>query len=203
MQAPIVPLPILNGQSPVLLIFDQTDPAIELAYEREPLLGGNRVRSVRRDTTDYWIPRLTPVFAANDGVVIYARHQADGHAILIDHGNDWISSYARLAHMFVTPTEHARFDKHVRAGDILGYLGTPRGTPLVPLRFELWRRDDSDHYLPVDPILFLRRWRHIDWRDAVLARIANDAAAIAPTAPMAAPDKEMEGEADTTHKVTP
>lgn len=175
MKAPIVPLPILNGQPPILLVFDQSDPAVELAYERAPLLGGNRVRCVSRDTTEYWIPRLTPVFAINDGTVIYARKQSDGHSILINH-HGWISAYSRLAHMFVAHTESSERGTEVSAGDIIGYVGTPRGTPLSPLRFELWRMTEDEDYMPVDPILYIRRWQHVDWRDAQLLRAANDAA---------------------------
>lgn len=177
MKAPIVPLPILNNQFPILLVFDHTDPAIELAYERAPLVGGNRVRTAKRGTTDYWIPRLTPVFAVNDGRVIYARKQSDGHAILIDHDNGWVSVYSRLAHMFVAQTGNNPSETHVTAGDIIGYVGTPRGTPLTPLRFELWRMTESDDFMPVDPILFIRRWQYLDWHDAQLARAANDAEA--------------------------
>lgn len=175
MRSPIVPLPILNGQPPILLIFDQADPAVEVAYERAPLVGGTRVRAARRDSTEYWIPRLTPVFAVSDGNVIYARSQADGHAILIDHQNGWISSYSRLAHMFVAPTDNTPREAKVAAGDILGYIGTSRGTPLSPLRFELWRCEASDRYEPVDPLLHIRRWRYLEWRDTQLARAANDA----------------------------
>ncbi len=175
MKPPVVPLPILNGQLPILLILD--DAAVELAYERAPLVGGNRVRTRARDTTDYWIPRLTPVFAVNDGSVIYAREQSDGHSILIDHLNGWVSVYSHLAHMFVTPTRNTPVQARISAGEILGYVGTPKGTPLTPLRFELWRMTESEDFMPVDPIVFIRRWQHIDWRDAQLARAANDATA--------------------------
>ncbi len=175
MRPPVVPLPLLNDQAPVLLIFDPSDPAIELAYERAPLVGGTRIRSASRDTQEYWIPRCTPVFAAGDGTVIYARKQSDGHAILIDHGNDWISSYSRLAHMYLMPTDNSPPKRTVEAGEIIGYIGMPRGTPLSPLRFELWRCNESDEYEPVDPTLFIRRWRYLGWRDAQLARMLNDA----------------------------
>lgn len=158
------------------MIFDHRDSAIELAYERAPLIGGSRVRTAARDTTDYWIPRLTPVFAVNEGRVIYARKQSDGHVILIDHLNGWVSVYSHLVHMFVTPTRNTPVQARVAAGDILGYVGTPRGTPLSALRFELWRMTEGD-FMPVDPVLFIRRWQHVDWRDVKLARQANDAAA--------------------------
>jgi hypothetical protein len=107
MKTPILPLPILNDQPPVLLIFDPADPAIELAYERTPLVGGARIRSATRDSDQYWIPRCTPVFAIAPGTVIYANNESDGHAILIDHGNDLLSSYSRLAHMYLMPADAA------------------------------------------------------------------------------------------------
>ena len=44
-----------------------TDLAIELAYERFPRPGGNRIRATTRSTTLYLIPKLTPVFAVSEG----------------------------------------------------------------------------------------------------------------------------------------
>jgi hypothetical protein len=79
--------------------------------------------------------------------------------------------------MFITQTENMSRSIQVAAGDILGYVGTPRGTPLSPLRFELWKCNELDDFMPVDPLLFIRRWQHLDWRDAQLARAANDARA--------------------------
>lgn len=173
--SPFVPLPILDVQHPILLVFDHSDPGVELAYECEPLIGGSRVRTAKRDTTEYWIPELTPVFAIDDGVVIYARRQADGHAVLIDHEDGWVSVYSRLAHLYVAPTAGQLRERRVFAGDILGYLGAPRGTPLTALRFELWRENDAGDYLPVDPIVPIRRWQYVEWRGARLVA-AEDAA---------------------------
>lgn len=165
---PVVPLPLLNDQPPVLLVFDETDLGIELAYEREPEPGGTRVRSVARTTTLYHVPRLTPVFAIREGVIVYAREHADGHTIVIDHCNDWISIYQRLEHVFVAPTERRQRETEVLGGDILGYLGSPAAGPLQPLRFELWKWDLVSDYEQVDPLRYIRRWRYLDWQDARL-----------------------------------
>jgi hypothetical protein len=51
----------------VLLVFDHTEMAIDLAYERHYLPGGPVVHAATRETTLYWIPRLTPVFVVSDG----------------------------------------------------------------------------------------------------------------------------------------
>lgn len=151
---PVVPLPILGIQQPILLVFDQRDLAIELAYERRPIEGGTRVRSATRTSTLYWIPRLTPVFAISDGIVIYARHHLAGHSVMIDHG-DWLSVYHRIGDLFLTPTERQR-EGHTRVatGDVLGYLADE------PLRFELFEHD-LGHYDPIDPLRYMRRWRHL------------------------------------------
>ncbi len=164
---PVVPLPILDDQQPILLVFDQRDLALELAYERHPQPGGTRVRSVTQTSTLYWIPRMTPVSAVLEGVVVYARHHADGHTIVIDHETGWGSVYHRLAHMFVTPSERQPGrETRVRSGDVLGYLGASIVGPLKPLRFELWKNDGTDDCERVDPLRYIRQWGHIGWRDS-------------------------------------
>lgn len=165
MKPPIIPLPILNGQAPIFLLGGDPGPSIELAYERAPLVG-----DLQRSCVDYWIPRCTPVFAVRGGTVIYTREERDGHAILIDHGRDWITSYSRLVHPF------ARVRSRVETGDVIGYLGTPRGVPFIPLHFELWQWK-YNKYEAVDPKPHARHWRYFPWRDSQLAREANDARA--------------------------
>lgn len=68
--SPVFPLPNLNGQPPVLLVFNQSDLSIDIAYERNHVPGGPFVRPSTADTRAYWIPRLTAVFAVSDGAVI-------------------------------------------------------------------------------------------------------------------------------------
>lgn len=171
---PVVPLPVLNDHTPVLLVFDHTDNAIELAYERHPQPGGTLARSTTRETTLYYVPRLTPVFGVSAGFVVYARRHVDGHTIVIDHRNGWATVYSRLEHMFVMPTDRvARRETKIAAGDILGYLGATRAGPLKPLRFELWKCGRDGDYEPVDPIRFIRQWRYVGWNDARLEKAAT------------------------------
>ena len=164
---PVVPLPVLDDRPPVLLVFDHTELAIELAYERFPRPGGNRIRATTRSTTLYLIPKLTPVFAVSEGFVVYARQHSDGHTIVIDHRNGWATVYSRVDHMFVTPSD--RFPRHetkVSAGDILGYVSTSESGPLDPLRFELWRCNRTDDYEQMDPLRYIRQWKYVAWSDA-------------------------------------
>lgn len=165
--SPVAPLPMLNGHAPVILIFDPRELAIELAYERFPQPGGIRVRSTTRESTLYWIPRLTPVFAVSEGFIVYARQHTDGHTILIDHRNGWASVYSRLDHMFVTPSDRsAQRETRVAAGDLIGYVSTLRPAPLMPLRFELWRCNHNDDFEQIDPLRYIRRWRQLPWSDS-------------------------------------
>jgi hypothetical protein len=168
---PVAPLPVLNDQPPVLLVFDHTDLGVDLAYEKRFVPGGPVVHGATRDTTRYWVPRLMPVFAVSAGTVVFARRQSQGFTIIVDHGNDWLTVYSRLEHMFVPDTErNPRREVRVAGGDILGYLGASRDGPLKPLRFELWRCNRLQDYDQIDPIRYMRRWRQIDWSDASLAR---------------------------------
>lgn len=163
---PIFPLPLLNGQAPVLLVFDPQDPGVEIAYERTVSADGALVRSATRESTLYCIPSMLPVFVVAAGKILYAREHVDGFAVLIEHANGWASYYRRLEHMFVTPTERTRRETKVGRGDILGYVGPTRAGPLQPLRFELWRCNQEQEFDPIDPIRFMRRWRLEPWTDA-------------------------------------
>lgn len=160
---PVFPLPVVDERSPILLVFDPCDLAIEMAYERRPRPEGTRVRSTLRDTQLYFTPPLTPVLAVNDGLIVYARKHEGGHAIIIDHGNAWLSAYHRLEHMFVTPSDRRPGGGiRVHAGDVLGYLAASGPGPLLPLRFELYHRERGD-YEAVDPLRFIRGWRKLSW----------------------------------------
>jgi hypothetical protein len=158
---PAFPLPVLNGQPPVVLVFDPEDPAVEIAYERSHQ-DGPLVRSASRESTLYAIPHLTPVFAASEGKIIYAREHTDGYAITLAHRDGWATYYRRLEHMFVAPTERGSREAKVGRGDILGYIGSRRAE-LRPLRLELWRCNQHEEYEAIDPLRFLRRWQLMPW----------------------------------------
>ncbi len=161
--SPVVPLPVQGERTPILLVFDPRDLAIEMAYEHRPRSEGTRVRWASRDSPLYFMPSLTPVFAVNAGLIVYARKHTDGFAIIIDHRNGWLSVYHRLEHIFVTPSERRPGGGiRVHAGGVLGYLAGSGPGPLLSLRFELYRRERDD-YDPVDPLRFIRRWQQLRW----------------------------------------
>lgn len=166
---PVFPLPRLEGRSPVLLIFDHGDLSLGVAYEKDPKSDGTLVRAALRETTLYCIPGLTPVFAVSDGLVLNASKRAGGdHRVVIDHGNDWLTVYEGLEHLFVRSTDESRRST-VLAGDVLGYLGATRDGPLQPLRFELWRSNQRQDYEQIDPIRHMRKWRRLVWTEDKLA----------------------------------
>jgi hypothetical protein len=169
---PMLPLPTINGQPPVLLVFDYTEMAVDLAYERQFAPGGPLVRGATRDSTHYWVPRLTPVFTVTDGSIVYARKHASGdHTIIVDHQNDWLTVYAGLEHMFVPHSDRMpRYETPLKCGDMLGYVGSNKPNVVKPLHFELWKRNRQHAYDQVDPLRFMRRWRQVDWSDARLER---------------------------------
>ena len=169
---PVFPLPVLNGQAPVVLVFDPQDAGVEIAYDRNPQ-EGPLVRSASRESTLYVVPPLVPVFAVGDGKIIYAREHTDGGAILVAHRRGWATYYTRLEHMFATPTERSRREAPVKAGDILGYVGSWRSSALRPLRFELWRYSDDLDYERIDPIRFLHRWRLMRWSSTRIKPVAS------------------------------
>lgn len=175
---PVLPLPTFNGQPPVLLVFDSAKLAVGVAYERYPVTGSAFVRASTRETTLYCIPELTPVFAVCDGAVIEARKQHDGdHRVVIDHGNNWVTTYGGLEHMFVPATEPgSRRVKQVLTGDIIGYLGPTRAGPLRPLDFELWRVERAPNYEQIDPIRHMRRWYRLAWKDGLASAGSRRAA---------------------------
>lgn len=162
---PVFPMPVVGGQSPVLLVFDQRDRGVEIAYERHPTPRDTpRVRLASRGTSLYWIPRFVPVFAVGEGKIVYARKHLDGHTILVEHRGGWLSYYGRLEHMFATPSDRRpQREARVAAGDILGYATASEATALRPLRFELWRCNREQDYDTIDPLRFVHRWRLPRW----------------------------------------
>jgi murein DD-endopeptidase MepM/ murein hydrolase activator NlpD len=166
---PTWPLPELAGRRPVLLVFDPKDHAgVDLAYERAPDNERMLVHSAKpSDGPLYSLPSMTPVFAVADGVVIYAARQLRGHAIIVDHGNGWLTFYGRLQALFTTAKIDPRPWRRdrVRAGDLIGFAGSPESGPLRTLRFEMWKLDEAYGYRTVDPIRYMRRWSLRPWID--------------------------------------
>lgn len=77
--------------------------------------------------------------------------------------------YSHLEQMFALATDrrgHTR-PQYTKAGHILGYAGRLGLGPIRPIRFELWKYDDTCGYVAIDPIRFMRRWRLMPWMQSV------------------------------------
>jgi murein DD-endopeptidase MepM/ murein hydrolase activator NlpD len=112
---------------------------------RHPILGYMRMHS----GVDYAAGYGTPIVAVSDGVVSYAgRHGGHGKYVRIEHGGGLGSGYAHMSSISVDP------GSRVRAGQVIGYVGSTGLSTGPHLHFEVYRGDRK-----VDPmsVRFLSR----------------------------------------------
>lgn len=84
---------------------------------RHPIL--NRIRAHKG--VDYAAPRGTPVRATGDGKVVFrGRNGGYGNVIKLQHGQRYHTVYAHLSGY----ARAARRNRHVRQGQIIGYVGS-------------------------------------------------------------------------------
>ena len=89
----------------------------------------------------------TPVTAVASGIVIYAQWlEGYGNTLIIDHGDEVISLYARCDALY------KRESDPVEAGEVIGSVGVGGDDPQAGLYFEIRVRSE-----PVDPMRWLRR----------------------------------------------
>jgi murein DD-endopeptidase MepM/ murein hydrolase activator NlpD len=88
----------------------------------------------------------TPILAAEKGKVLYVGSRLKGYGLLIviDHGDDWSSSYAHLSRA------HVRRGDWVKKGEQIALSGRSGRVTGPHLHFEI--RKGSD---PLDPLLFM------------------------------------------------
>jgi murein DD-endopeptidase MepM/ murein hydrolase activator NlpD len=139
------PLPRLDGIAPCII-----EPA------GTPALDGVAIGYRERSSS----PGLVPVFAAQDGIVIYAASTGSGSTLSIDHAGGWTTHYSELEHLLARPTDRfrRRRKERVRAGDIIGYA---RRT-LLQIRFAL-SRFNGDECAPQDPSFWMPEWSLLPW----------------------------------------
>jgi Peptidase family M23 len=171
----VSPLPTLAGHRPIALeraIVEAIEPDDSLLEHPRILLAYDRADFTDHASTHpagalggmlfHFVPRFTPVFAAQAGTIVYAGRTDTGGVITLDHGNGWATHYAKLEHLFAAtrPPYSRKRVETVKAGDVLGYAG---GTNLRPLRFELWRKlpDDGGLYRAEDPLPRMTEWIHL------------------------------------------
>lgn len=163
------PLPSLNGRSPVVCASRSKLPGVDLAYARAH--EGELIEQFPLGThgsTTHFMPSSTPAFCVADGVIQYASKQAFGHAVIVNHNNGWATYYTGLEHMFARATvvRSRHSPERVKAGDVLGYVGSTHRDDMKALHFELWKLDEEHHYEPVgDTLHYLRNCVVLPWSD--------------------------------------
>lgn len=94
---------------------------------------------------DFAAPQGTPIYATADGTVTLAGNTGDGYGnhVVIDHGYGYETLYG---HMFKVK---ARKGRHVKRGEIIGYVGSTGKSTGPHCHYEVHKNDR-----PVDPIYF-------------------------------------------------
>ena len=89
----------------------------------------------------------SPIYAADDGVVVYAdwSEYGYGNMVLIDHGNGWHTAYAHLQEIFVECGDA------VSQGDRIGELGSTGNVIEPHLHFEMIF--NGQNFNPMDYVL--------------------------------------------------
>jgi murein DD-endopeptidase MepM/ murein hydrolase activator NlpD len=97
---------------------------------RHPILGYMRMHS----GVDYAAGYGTPIVAVSDGIITYAgRHGGHGKYVRIEHGGGLGSGYAHMSSIAVDP------GSRVRAGQVIGYVGSTGLSTGPHLHFEVYR----------------------------------------------------------------
>jgi len=116
-------------------------------------MGGGSVG--RHQGIDIVAAKGTPVRAAAEGTIVdVGSRGAYGRFILIRHNDHLETAYAHLSRF----TPDLKPGRHVRQGEIIGFVGSTGRSNAPHLHYEL-RKDGK----PVDPLSFprIRRWRTI------------------------------------------
>ena len=109
---------------------------------KHPILGYTKMHK----GVDFAAPRNTPVFAAGDGVVEYAKRNGGyGEYIRIRHNSDYKTAYAHLARF----AKGIRQGQRVKQGDIIGYVGTTGRSTGPHLHYEIIFRNKQVNPLKV------------------------------------------------------
>lgn len=136
------PLQPLGDRDPIVLATQADERrGVDLGYEARP-----------SDRELY-----VPVYAAQDGEVMFAGRTKSGFAVCLDHGRrDWATYYAHMSSSFVAPFygERDRRRQRIQAGDAIGYAAK---SP-IHVRFELWNWTGDRGFVAVDPVEQLEQW---------------------------------------------
>ena len=98
-----------------------------------------------------------PVYAAQDGEVMFCGETTSAFSISIDHKREgWATYYGHLSKVCVAQnlTQINRRRQRVQGGDVIGYAAR---SP-VHLRFALWRWTDDRGFVAVPPLQKFNEW---------------------------------------------
>lgn len=164
------PLAAINGRAPVVLDERCAElRGVDLAYPRlDPTDAiASCPISSPYGTATHLMPAMTSALAIDDGEITFAGRLGYGFGLIINHGNGWASHYANLQAVVAIRTDLYRSRaQYVRAGDTIGYVGAPELDAFKRLHFELWERDRSRVFVPVDPRPHLAGWKVLEHHDA-------------------------------------
>lgn len=97
---------------------------------RHPILGFTRMHG----GIDFGAPSGAPIYAVGDATVAFAGWGGGhGNHVKLDHGGGWGTGYSHMSQIAVTP------GSRVRAGQVIGYVGSTGLSTGPHLHYELYR----------------------------------------------------------------
>jgi murein DD-endopeptidase MepM/ murein hydrolase activator NlpD len=105
---------------------------------RHPILGYSRLHA----GIDFGAAYGSPIYAVSDGTVVFAGwHGGHGNFVKLEHGGGFGTGYGHMSRIAVSP------GTHVRAGQVIGYVGSTGLSTGPHLHYELYRGG-----VPVNPM---------------------------------------------------
>jgi len=97
---------------------------------RHPVLGYTRMHA----GVDFGAPYGAPIYAVGDATVSFSGwHGGHGNYVKLDHGGGYATAYAHMSRIAVSS------GTHVRAGQVIGYVGSTGLSTGPHLHYELYR----------------------------------------------------------------
>ncbi|HEX4847081.1 MAG TPA: M23 family metallopeptidase [Novosphingobium sp.] len=107
---------------------------------RHPVLGYTRMHA----GIDFGAPHGAPIYAVGDATVIFSGwHGGHGNYVKLDHGGGYATAYAHMSRIAVPSGQR------VRAGQVIGYVGSTGLSTGPHLHYELYRNGQAVNPLSV------------------------------------------------------
>ncbi|MFZ5745325.1 MAG: M23 family metallopeptidase [Pseudomonadota bacterium] len=102
----------------------------DFGARRHPILGYTRMHA----GVDFGAPAGSPIYAVGDATVAFAGWGGGhGNHVKLDHGGGWGTGYSHMSRIAVSP------GSRVRAGQVIGYVGSTGLSTGPHLHYELYR----------------------------------------------------------------